>query len=111
MEIKDYLIIFGHSIRNPLGCYREQEINPNDIIKFTPLIKEIEKKNNEDCNWNACIMLEKDLNGNYYEHHLLYDMYPMIDPQLLDEFANLLPGHITKIESIKIFSGQKIKIM
>ena len=111
MEIKDYLIIYGQGIHNTKGCYREQEINPNDIVKFTPLIKEIEKRNNEDCNWNSCIIIERDENGNYIDHHLLYDMYPTIDPQLLDEFSKLLPGHISKIESIKIFSGQKIKIM
>ena len=56
-------------------------------------------------------MLERQEDGTYYEHHLLYDMYPMIEPKLLDEFTQLLPNHITKIESIKIFSGQKIKIM
>ena len=111
MEIKDYLIIYGHGIMSPGGCYNAQEINPNDIVKFGPLIKEIEKKNNDDCNWNSCILLEKDSNGKYYEHHLLYDMYPMIEPKLLDEFNKLLPHRITKIESIKIFSGQRIKIL
>ena len=111
MEIKDYLIIYGYGVRSPKGCYKEQEINPNDIVKFSPLIKEIEKKDNEDCNWNACIMLERQEDGTYYEHHLLYDMYPMISHKLLDEFNEILPNHISKIESIKIFSGQKIKIM
>lgn len=111
MEVKDYLIIFGYGFRSPQGCYRELEINPNDIVKFTPLIQEIEKKNKDEYNWNATIMLERQEDGTYYEHHLLYDMYPMIEPKLLDEFTQLLPNHITKIESIKIFSGQKIKIM
>lgn len=111
MEIKDYLIIYGHGIRNPKGCYRELEINQNDIVKFCPLIKEIENLNGVECNWDTTIMLERQEDGTYYEHHLLYDMYPMIEPKLLDEFTKLLPNHITKIESIKIFSGQKIKIM
>lgn len=111
METKDYLIIYGYGIRSPRGCYRELEINQNDIIKFSPLIKEIENRNNEECNWNGTIILEKNKNGDYVEHHLLYDMYPTIEHQLLDEFAKLLPTHISKIESIKIFSGQKIKIM
>lgn len=111
MEIKNYLIIYGYGIRSMKGCYKEQEINPNDIIKFGPLIKEIEKKANEDNNWISCIMIEKDKDGNYFDHHLLYDMYPMIEPTLLDEFSQLLPAHINKIESIKIFSGQKIKIL
>lgn len=110
MEVKDYLIIYGYGVRSPKGCYRELEINPNDIVKFTPLIKEIEKKDDE-CNWDGTIMIEKDSEGNYIEHHLLYDMYPFIEPQLLDEFEMLLPDNITKIDSIKIFSGQKIKIM
>ena len=111
MENKDYLIIYGYGVRSPKGCYRELEINSNDIAKFGPLIKEIEKKNNDDCNWNACIIIEKDNDGNYLEHHLLYDMYPMISHEFLDEFNKILPTHISKIESIKIFSGQKIKIM
>ena len=45
MEVKDYLIIFGYSFRSPKGCYRELEINQNDIVKFCPLIKEIENLN------------------------------------------------------------------
>ena len=111
MEVKDYLIIYGYGVRSPKGCYRELEINPNDIVKFGPLIKEIEKRDKDACNWDGTIMLEKDAAGNYIEHHLLYDMYPTIEHQLLDEFAKLLPTYISKIESIKIFSGQKIKIM
>lgn len=111
MDIKDYLIIFGSSLRSQEGCYKELEINPNDIVKFSPLIKEIKKRENDDCNWNSCIMLECNEDGKYIEHHLLYDMYPMIDSNLLDEFDKLLPSQITKIQSIKIFSGQKIKIM
>ena len=111
MEVKDYLIIFGHSLRNPQGCYREQEINQNDLIKFCPLIKEIELKIKDEINWNTTIMLEKQKDGTYKEHHLLYDMYPTITPKLLDEFNKLLPSNISKIESIKIFSGKKIKII
>lgn len=111
MEVKDYLIIYGHSFRMTNGCYREQEINPNDIVKFSQLIKEIERHSNNECNWDTTIMLERQKDGTYKEHHLLYDMYPMIDPKLLNEFNELLPNHISKIESIKIFSGQKIKIM
>lgn len=111
MEVKDYLIIYGHSYRCNAGCYREQEINPNDIVKFAPLIKEIEKLVSSDRNWNTSVVLERNEFGKYYEHHLLYDMYPMIDPKLLEEFNKLLPNNISKIESIKIFSGQKIKIM
>ena len=111
MEVKDYLIIYGHSYRCNIGCYKEQEINPNDIVKFTPLIKEIEKLVNSERNWNTSVLLERDELGNYHEHHLLYDMYPMINPNLLEEFSKLLPNNISKIESIKIFSGQKIKIL
>jgi len=111
MQIKDYLIIYGYGIRSLKGCYKETEICVDDLIKFMPLIKEIENKLNEPINWQSCIILEKDKNGNYYEHHLLYDMYPNISHELLDEFCQLLPSSITKIESIKIFSGQKIKII
>ena len=111
MEEKGYLIIYGYSVRSPRGCYREQEIKVDDIKKFSNLIAEIEKNADKEFNWNSCIMLERQRDGSYKEHHLLYDMYPMIETSLIDEFSKLLPTHISKIESIKIFKGEKIKII
>ena len=38
-------------------------------------------------------------------------MYPEISSDILHEFNKYLPDGITKIESIKVFSGEKIKII
>jgi hypothetical protein len=56
-------------------------------------------------------MIERLKDGTYIEHNKLYEMYPEFDSKLLDEFGKYMPGWITHIESIKIFSGQKIKII
>ena len=111
MEIKDYLIVYGKSIDRGYPCYKESEINCNELIKYMPLIKKITDNINSTYNWNGGIIVERLENGTYIEHNKLYELYPDIDSNLLKDFNNYLPDGITHIESIKIFSGQKIKII
>ena len=109
-EIKDYLIIYGINTCRNLPCFCEKIIDYNELDKFKDIIKLVKEKENGD-NWVWTIYLELDENGKYQEHHFIYDMYPTISHEILDAFGDMLPGGITKIESIKIYKGQKIKII
>ena len=111
MDIKDYLIVYGHSVERGYPCYKETEIECNELVKFIPIIKKIQDNINQPKNWTGGITIERLEDGTYIEHNKLYEMYPEFDHKLLDEFGKYLPGWITHIESIKIFSGQKIKII
>lgn len=111
MKSQDYLIVYGYDMRRPQGCYKETEINFKDFIKFKPLLIEIKKKINDNCNWNNQVVLERNKNGEYITRNCLYEMYPNIDSKIIDEFTNYLPTFISKIISIKIFSGQKYNLI
>ena len=76
-----------------------------------PIIKKIHDTKDSLENWTGGIILERLEDGSYIEHNSLYEMYPEFDKQMLNEFAKYLPYDITCIESIKIFSGDKIKII
>ena len=111
MDVKDYLIVYGHNLRRGGSCYKETEINCDDLVRFMPIIKTIHDNIDKTMNWIGGITLERTSDGHYIEHNHLYEMYPQFDPKLLDELSEYLPDGITHIESIKIFSGQKIKII
>lgn len=109
--MKDYLIVYGHNVQRGGSCYKETEIDCNELVKYMPIIKKIHDTLNKTENWCGRITLERTDDGTYIEHCHLYEMYPEFDKQILDEFNNYLPSDITRIESIKIFSGEKIKII
>lgn len=111
METKDYLIVYGKNTARGFSCYKETEISCNDMVKYMPIIRKINLNINNDENWCGGIVIEKTNDGKYIEHNLLHELYPEFDHKLLDEFTNYLPNGITHIESIKIFSGEKIKII
>ena len=109
--MKDYLIVYGHNAQRGGSCYKETEIECNELVKYMPIIKKIHDTLNKFENWSGGRTLECTNDGTYIEHNHLYEMYPQFDPKLLDELSEYLPDGITHIESIKIFSGQKIKII
>lgn len=109
--MKDYLIVYGHNVQRGGSCYKETEIDCNELVKYMPIIKKIHDTLNKTENWSGGITLERTDDGKYIEHYHLHEMYPEFDKQILDEFNNYLPSDITHIESIKIFSGEKIKII
>ena len=105
----DYLIVYGRNVQRNLPCYRETEMTkaPDE---FCDIIKAIEDNMSEDKNWTGGVTLEpKD--GRYVETHHIYEMYPQFSHDVIDEFSKYLPEGITKIESIKIFRGEKIKLI
>ena len=109
MEIKDYLIVYGHNTVRGGSCYKESIINCNDLVKFSEVIKTIINNQNTN-NWSSGIYIEIE-NNKYVTHDRLNEMYPEISSDILHEFNKYLPDGITKIESIKVFSGEKIKII
>lgn len=109
-EIKDYLIIYGINTCSNLSCFCEKIINSDELEKFKDIIKLVKDNTNKD-NWIWTNYVELDKDGKYIEHRLIYDMYPTISHKILDKFGQLLPSGITKIKSIKIYKGQKIKII
>lgn len=109
--MKDYLIVYGHNYQRGESCYKETEIECNELVKYMPIIKKIHDTPNNNKNWTGGITIERLSDSTYIEHVKLYDMYPEFNHKLLDEFNNYLPNGITHIESIKIFSGEKIKII
>ena len=111
LYMKDYLIVYGHNISRGCSCYKETEIQRNELVKYMPIIKKIHDTKDGLENWTGGIILERLEDGSYIEHNSLSEMYPEFDKQMLNEFAKYLPYDITCIESIKIFSGDKIKII
>lgn len=109
--VKDYLIVYGHNTKHGHSCYKETEIDCDDLVKYMPIIKKIHESIDKPENWAGDIILERLNNGKYIEHNLLHEMYPEFNKDLLDGLNDYLPSGITHIESIKIFSGQKIKII
>lgn len=109
--MKDYLIVYGHNVQRGGSCYKETEIECNELVKYMPIIKKIHDTLNNPENWSGGRTLERTDDGTYIEHDHLHEMYPEFDEQMLDEFNSYLPSGITHIESIKIFSGEKIKII
>ena len=109
--MKDYLIVYGHNVQRGGSCYKETEIDCNELVKYMPIIKKIHDTLNNTENWCGRITLERTDDWTYIEHYHLHEMCPEFDKQILDEFNNYLPSDITHIESIKIFSGEKIKII
>ena len=105
-----YLIIFGKNVQRGWTCYKESIINEEDLNKYKIILDKLSQSQNEKLNWAWGVYLQTD-NNNYKEIHNLYEFYSDIDPKLLDSFSEYLPGGITKIESIKIFKGTKIKII
>ena len=41
MEVKDYLIVYGHNFQRSTACYKETEIECNELVKYMPIIKKI----------------------------------------------------------------------
>ena len=39
--MKDYLIVYGHNVRRGGSCYKETEIDCNELVKYMPIIKKI----------------------------------------------------------------------
>ena len=111
MIVKDYLVVYGHNVQRNQPCYKETEIECNELTKYMPIIKKIQSNINNTENWTGGRTIERLDDGTYIEHNNLYDMYPEFDPKTLDEFRNYLPIDITHIKSIKIFSGEKINII
>jgi len=111
MQVKNYLIVYGHNVQHGTSCYKEAEIDCNELVKYMPIIKKIHGNLDKIENWGGGRMLERLENGEYVEHVNLYEMYPEFDHKLLDGLTNYLPSDITHIESIEIFSGEKIKII
>ena len=114
MEIKDYLIVYGWNVQRNLSCYKESIINCNDLVEYSEIIKAI-LDNRGNLNWAWGIDLIPNKNPEvpyaYTEIDKLLEMYPNLSKSKLKDFCNYLPSGITRIESIKIFSGQKIKII
>ena len=115
MEVKDYLIVYGHDSIRGGAYYKESIIDCNDLIKFNDIIKTIIDNQDKQCNWAWGIDLVKNNDPNipyaYFDRDRLLEMYPNLSPSLLREFSHYLPSGITKIESIKVFCGEKIKII
>lgn len=106
----NYLVVYGiNTQRANLSCFSETLIDENELDKFMNLIKLIEQ-NPYKTNWVWTTYLEKNQN-TYINHKYIYDMYPMIDKNILDNFGKYLPEGITRIVSIKIYKGEKIKII
>lgn len=106
-----YLIVFGQNVQRGLSCYKESIINDGDLEKYKEILDILSTSQDKELNWAWGIYVAKDSNDKYIEHHRIYEFYKNIDPNLLDSFSSLLPGGITKIESIKIFKGTKIKVI
>ena len=115
MEVKDYLIVYGHNTLRGGPCFKETEISCDDLIKYTDIIKRIIENKDKPINWIWGVDLIPNTDPNvpyaYFERYRLFDLYPDLSKRALLDFQNYLPSGITKIESIKIFSGQKIKIV
>ena len=105
----NYLIVYGYNVMHSKSCYKETEINDNELEKYKPIIKEIENNDSGE-NWTGGIILDNK-NDRYVEHNLLYEKYPQFSKNLLDDFSKYLPSGITNIRSIKIFKGEKITII
>ena len=41
LYVKDYLIVYGHNISRGCLCYKETEIQRNELVKYMPIIKKI----------------------------------------------------------------------
>ena len=52
MEVKDYLIVYGHNTVRGGSCYKESIINCNDLVKFSEVIKTI-INNQSNNNWSS----------------------------------------------------------
>ena len=115
MEVKDYLIVYGQNVPHRLPCYKESVIDCDDLIKYSDIIKAIIENKDKEANWAWGTDLIPNDDPNipyaYFERSRLFEMYPDLPPSKLRDFSFYLPGGITKIESIKVFSGQKVKIV
>ena len=115
MEIKDYLIVYGKDTLRGGSCYKETEISCDDIVKYMDIIKTIILHKDDDINWisGVDLILNKDPNipFTYIERYRLFELYPDLPKRKLLDFQYFLPNGITKIESIKIFRGEKVKII
>ena len=115
MEIKDYLIVYGKDTLRGGSCYKETEISCDDIIKYMDIIKTIILHKDDEINWISGVDLIPNNNPNipyaYLEHYRLFELYPDLEKRKLLDFQYFLPNGITKIESIKIFRGEKVKII
>lgn len=115
MELIDYLIVYGHDTLRGGSCYKETEISCDDLIKYMDIIKSIIVHKDEEINWvwGSDIIPNKDkkVPYKYIERYRLFDLYPDLSKSKLLDFQKFLPNGITKIESIKIFRGEKVKII
>lgn len=115
MELKDYLIVYGQNTFRGGPCYKETEISCDDLIKYMDIIKTIILHKDDKINWISGIDLVPNNDPNipcvYLEHYRLFEMYPELSKRKLLDFQHFLPDGITKIESIKIFRGEKVKII
>ena len=115
MELKDYLVVYGKNTLRGGSCYKETEISCDDIIKYMDIIKAIILHKDDDKNWICGVDLIPNTDPNipyaYIEHYRLFELYPDLSKRKLLDFQAFLPDGITKIESIKIFRGEKVKII
>lgn len=115
MEVKDYLIVYGQNVPHRLPCYKESVIDCDDLIKYSDIIKAIIENKDKEANWIWGTDLVQNTDPNipyaYLSKTRLFDMYPNLSKSDLLHFCDYLPSGITKIESIKIFSGQKVKVI
>ena len=71
--MKDYLIVYGHNVRRGGSCYKETEIDCNELVKYMPIIKKIHDTLNKTENWSGGITLERTNDGTYIEHVFQYN--------------------------------------
>ena len=77
--MKDYLLVYGHNVQRGGSCYKETEIDCNELVKYMPIIKKIHDTLNNTENWCGRITLERTDDGTYIEHCHLHE-YPQLSP-------------------------------
>ena len=86
MEVKEYLIDYGHNTVRGGSCYKESIMNCNDLVKFSEIIKTIINNQNNN-NW---------ANGIYLEFENMQDLRNQVLAKISDELkSNTLQQNFT----------------
>ena len=76
----------------------EGEINEEWIKQISGAIKSYPNY----WNWTNDTKLKRKDDGEWVDVKKVYDMYPTIDPEVLDWFASFLPARTERIDEVRI---------
>ena len=108
---RQFLLVDGYSwdCGNITKLTEITEEYKNFFLRFSDLIKKIKKKGKDNWSFETHLKIDKNSKDHWITVWNVYDMYPDIPNDIIDQFFEYVPNTATTITGISILSCNEIK--